>query len=542
MKKQFAALLALSTLVALPVQAENLDTIESFQEQKTQPAYKPVADPLSYPGVPKAGEVVNGNQKTVTSLATTRDDANHGTWVKVTTTLYAGLRNVVSIYREWQALWLGQLEAQQVTYTSYGGIASVLNYDKVVNTVAKAGWSKVENAVRKGGSDAGASNYAILLDADTGEIVGNVPIGVGYGSRGWETLHENAGKIGRTYGNETQTARDDAAQYKNGGLVTVPLADGSSLTVNMVGFAYQGSPILLDLGGLGRPDLLAGSTWRSHRDRQVIASALRPFDLDGTGEVAWEWVGPKSGLLVWDPEHDGQISSGQQLFGNYTWGKRWKDGYEPLSTLDRNQDGKLAGKELDSLGVWVDANSNGACDPHDVKPLSTYGIESISVQAERDAGGNAMAKAGFVRKLPDGKRQTLATWDWISMGLAKASDGVYCWVGKSEGKDIGGVLRLTSQSGKVKGLSCPTIGNMPPAKKVLVGLPLQGNVGAGKVRWSYPVPGGIAESEAILARNGKQLVGHTKIKGSNRSIEYDWQAELVKGTPIGPRQASGAGV
>src|SRR5262249_31676083 len=55
------------------------------------------------------------------------------------------------------------------------------------------------------------------------------------------------------------------------------------------------------------------------------------FDLDGNGVIErWPWVKPTTGILVWDPDGTGKITSGRQLFGSVTWWLFFEDGYHAL--------------------------------------------------------------------------------------------------------------------------------------------------------------------------------------------------------------------
>src|SRR5207248_5903091 len=77
------------------------------------------------------------------------------------------------------------------------------------------------------------------------------------------------------------------------------------------------------------------------------------FDLAGDGVARkWPWVQSDTCLLVWDPQHTGQVRDGRQLFGSATWWIFWDDGYQPLAALDNDGDGWLSGNELAGLAVW----------------------------------------------------------------------------------------------------------------------------------------------------------------------------------------------
>jgi hypothetical protein len=103
-------------------------------------------------------------------------------------------------------------------------------------------------------------------------------------------------------------------------------------------------------------------------DLRADGPAVR-FDADGSGVAKpWTWITPDAGWLVSDIHRSGRITSALQLFGNVTWWLFWNNGYEPLRALDDNADGTIAGRELDGLSVWRDANSNGVSEAGEVQP------------------------------------------------------------------------------------------------------------------------------------------------------------------------------
>jgi hypothetical protein len=126
------------------------------------------------------------------------------------------------------------------------------------------------------------------------------------------------------------------------------------------------------------------------------------FDADGTGlQKKWTWVNTNAAWLVHDPKQSGKVTSALQLFGNVTFWMFWDTGYDALAALDDDRDGKLSGAELAGLALWHDTNGNGVSDAGEVKPLSAYGIVSLSCQFERDVAHPdriAFAKAGVTFK------------------------------------------------------------------------------------------------------------------------------------------------
>ena len=147
-------------------------------------------------------------------------------------------------------------------------------------------------------------------------------------------------------------------------------------------------------------------------DRAGHSEGVR-FDLDGFGADDWQWITPKAGLLVWDPEGKGIITSGRQLFGNVTWWIFWDNGYQPLSLLDNNGDGQLSGEELAGLSIWQDINSDGISQPGEVKPVTEWGIVSLACQPTGQTGGFLSHSAGVTFS----NGESRPTYDWVSRKL-----------------------------------------------------------------------------------------------------------------------------
>jgi hypothetical protein len=132
------------------------------------------------------------------------------------------------------------------------------------------------------------------------------------------------------------------------------------------------------------------------------------FDLAGDGgERRWPWVKPSTGILVWDPSRTGRITSARQLFGSVSWWIFWSDGYRALAALDDDGDAWLAGRELEGVGVWRDANGNGVSDPGEVVPAAEASIVRIAVRPDAGNDGVLANARGVVTR--DG---TYPTFDW----------------------------------------------------------------------------------------------------------------------------------
>jgi hypothetical protein len=104
-----------------------------------------------------------------------------------------------------------------------------------------------------------------------------------------------------------------------------------------------------------------------------------------TSKEKTEWLAKNSGdgLLVWDRNKDGKITSSKELFGNFDikGKKKFKNGYEKLAHyFDKNKDGKVDGKELRGLKVWVDKNGDGKTQKGELQSLKKHNITSLNTK------------------------------------------------------------------------------------------------------------------------------------------------------------------
>lgn len=148
----------------------------------------------------------------------------------------------------------------------------------------------------------------------------------------------------------------------------------------------------------------------------ALADHLAPecvvsFDLDGDGRAERRtWVRPDTGLVVWDPEGRGEVTSGRQLFGSATWWMFFRDGYEALDALDDDRDGWLFGRELDGLALWRDADVDAVSDPGEVEGLACLGVVALATRPDTLEGLAPGARRGAW--LSDGR--SVPTWDWVA--------------------------------------------------------------------------------------------------------------------------------
>jgi hypothetical protein len=118
----------------------------------------------------------------------------------------------------------------------------------------------------------------------------------------------------------------------------------------------------------------------------IDADAAVLFDADGSGIAKrWTWITPDAAWLVFDRRATGRVTSSLQLFGSVTFWLFWDNGYEALSSLDDDGDGRLRGAELEGIALWHDRSADGLSDRGEVQTLAAHGIAEISTTFERDA-------------------------------------------------------------------------------------------------------------------------------------------------------------
>ena len=139
------------------------------------------------------------------------------------------------------------------------------------------------------------------------------------------------------------------------------------------------SPIAFDLNNDGLIGV-TGETSSINKDLNAKIGQTVSFDIDGDGiKDKTEWFdGKGDGILI--DNRDGKASfdmNASRLFGDE--GGKYANGYEKLSTLDTNNDGKLSSKELEGLNIWID-DGDAKVEEGELKTLEELGIKSIFTQ------------------------------------------------------------------------------------------------------------------------------------------------------------------
>ncbi len=141
---------------------------------------------------------------------------------------------------------------------------------------------------------------------------------------------------------------------------------------------YYTSPVLVDLNG-------DGVHFNALQDSHVA--------IDGTHDGIADkmaWADNDDGVLVWDKDHNQQISDVSE-FSFQNLRPNAQTDLEGLQALDTNHNGLLdkGDEKFAEFAVWQDANSNGVADTGEFLSLQERGIASITLHSDgqmRDAG------------------------------------------------------------------------------------------------------------------------------------------------------------
>jgi hypothetical protein len=317
------------------------------------------------------------------------------------------------------------------------------------------------------------------------------------------------------------------------------------------------SPVLVDLFGIGQPDLLSKTGWKRNRGYASNLNSLKIIDLDLTGPGLWEWVGPKVGVLVYGQVEPKKVD-GSVLFGNHTFGKSWEHGYAPLLTLDKDKDGVISGEELDSLWVWVDANSDALVQRGEMTPAGRI-IDEILSNYNTD-GTDYWQNEGV--KLKDGTR--VKSWDWWSKPINPSASffpsesggyevematilptavvprvaSLYNWKTVSNGKiHTSGMLRFVKTKGGLYVLSAAnkdtmktassTWGNAFP-RSVWNAVFAKVKKDNGTLSWTFKSENSMTDSSEVTYSNlGREIYGKSLWKRFTSKVPYEWTGNLV---------------
>lgn len=178
---------------------------------------------------------------------------------------------------------------------------------------------------------------------------------------------------------------------------------------------------------LGTPISLIWDTKYKEIPSTITHFKLNPYSDKDT----WLWRGSSAlPLLVYDPEHNGNIVSAEQLFGSWTFGGKghaslsdaptsntpWTNGFEALSQMDKNHDSKISDEELAPLGVWFDNNQNGISEKGEVISAEELGLKSLYLTIDKKESKDLIVSHGFEIETKNEKRVG-ALIDWSEKSI-----------------------------------------------------------------------------------------------------------------------------
>lgn len=157
----------------------------------------------------------------------------------------------------------------------------------------------------------------------------------------------------------------------------------------------EGSPIVIATGG--------DSAYKLTSAAQGVL-----FDLNSDGALEWTgWTEADSevAFLALDRDGDGRITSGRELFGNFTL-PGVGNGFAALRRMNLAENGGRERASVSSedplfarLLLWTDRNHNGISEPNELRPvgekITDIGL-SYSDHKRRDGHGNEFRYMGWV--------------------------------------------------------------------------------------------------------------------------------------------------
>jgi hypothetical protein len=100
--------------------------------------------------------------------------------------------------------------------------------------------------------------------------------------------------------------------------------------------------------------------------------------------IGWTEAGADEAFLWLDRNHNGTVTSGAELFGNFTplsSGGFAKNGFEALREFDSDNDGVIDSRDLiwPQLLLWRDVNHNGISEPSEITSVAGSDVVAVDL-------------------------------------------------------------------------------------------------------------------------------------------------------------------
>ncbi|MDR2337136.1 MAG: hypothetical protein LBE20_00615 [Deltaproteobacteria bacterium] len=283
------------------------------------------------------------------------------------------------------------------------------------------------------------------------------------------------------------------------------------------------------------------------------------------------WRGSEhSPLLVFDPQKNGNITSDTQLFSQNSFGKKWKDGFVALASLDKNKDGKISGAELTDISLWFDKNQNGISEVGEVVDSRKTGLFELSY-IEDGANvntGDIIVSRGFSRYKNKSKVVIGEARDWFSkfyfskaeaelallesnkvaqLATGQEYKGIWAWSIDKESlvkemANVNGFLSLNEEDGKIVGNSIIELSlakNDKKLKSALVSNQIKDattNFGnkSSQIKFNVVKNGLVTENVCEILADGRTMNGVSRAEIINpktkqkQTLHYTWKAKKLE--------------
>lgn len=252
-------------------------------------------------------------------------------------------------------------------------------------------------------------------------------------------------------------------------------------------------------------------------DNKVLDNlSFTQFPVDPKEKNKWfTWRGSEeTPLLVFDPKRTKAITSAEQLFGSFSFGKSWDNGFAALKSLDKNGDRRVSGDELSGLALWFDSGADGVASPGEIRTLEEAKVTALFYHdVETLKSGDLRIAAGFERSV-NGTKEFGAAVDWKSTTFSTLEEAI-TFTQKNATATSKGISKLLRDAEQKPLESTGDQDKGAPFSKVAI------NEGA-------PPPVKVEPVSAVKGTTQRPVTGY-----------WAWKATRLSGAKVDPKNAKG---